>query len=313
MLDATAADPERQFSFTDQDIDRWKKVADVQKDDVARIVALKDVIEPRIEQYTDAFFDYLAKIGAAVDLFAKRSVFDLAKRRKQEHLRALVLGSYEREYIEQRIKLATLYSEYELETREFLAAYEHLMLCIGKDIVDKLRADLPSAFKSYEAVVKVGSFDRAIISDVMIAERERIINLQQQAIRELSTPILQVRDRLLILPIIGMLDSDRANQLTKDLLGAIRASRCRIVVMDITGVAAVNSKVANHLIQTVTAARLMGSAVIVTGLSAEVAQALVGLGIDLGGIETTSDLQSGLERAERTLGYRLVRDENAAA
>jgi rsbT co-antagonist protein RsbR len=84
-----------------------------------------------------------------------------------------------------------------------------------------------------------------------------------------------------------------------------------MVVMDITGVAAVDSKVANHLIQTVAAARLMGSTVIITGLSADVAQALVALGVDLGKITTTADLQGGLEEAERMLGYRIIRSSEA--
>jgi rsbT co-antagonist protein RsbR len=146
---------------------------------------------------------------------------------------------------------------------------------------------------------------------VLISERERTISQQQDAIRELSTPVLQLRDGLLILPIIGMLDSQRAKQLTDDLLRAIRANRARMVVMDITGVAAVDSKVANHLIQTVAAARLMGSTVIITGLSADVAQALVALGVDLGKIMTTADLQGGLEEAERLLGYRVMRSIEA--
>jgi rsbT co-antagonist protein RsbR len=96
------------------------------------------------------------------------------------------------------------------------------------------------------------------------------------------------------------------------LLHSIRANRARIVVMDITGVAAVDSKVANHLIQTVAAARLMGANVIVTGLSAEVAQALVALGVDLSSIRTMNDLQGGLEEAERQLGYKIVRTDNSA-
>jgi rsbT co-antagonist protein RsbR len=153
--------------------------------------------------------------------------------------------------------------------------------------------------KNSWSLKKVGFFDIGIIVDVMVAERERIINQQQEAIRELSTPVLQVRDRLLILPIIGMIDTFRAKQLTESLLHAIRANRAKVAVMDITGVAAVDSKVANHLVQTVAAARLMGAIVIVTGLSADVAQAL--LGVDLRSITTVGDLQGGLELAERLL------------
>src|ERR671936_2713347 len=80
-----------------------------------------------------------------------------------------------------------------------------------------------------------------------VEERERMIREQQEAIRELSTPVLQVRDRLLILPIIGALDSPRARQLTEQLLGAIQSNRARVVVIDITGVAAIDLTVANHL------------------------------------------------------------------
>ena len=237
---------------------------------------------------------------------------DEAKCRKREHLVALLRGRYDRDYVEQRIDLAALYSKHGLEARSFIGAYQQMMQSIGNDVAEKLHNNAATTLQSLMSLTKVGYFDVSIILDALIAERERTIGLQQEAIRELSTPVLQIRDRLLILPIIGVLDSQRAKQLTSDLLQAIRANRSKIVVMDITGVAAVDSKVANHLIQTVAAARLMGSTVIITGLSAEVAQALVALGIDLGKIDTTSDLQAGLEQAESSLGYRMVRAEEAA-
>jgi rsbT co-antagonist protein RsbR len=139
-----------------------------------------------------------------------------------------------------------------------------------------------------------------------VEERERTIRRQQDAIRELSTPVLQVRGRLLILPIIGVIDSHRAKQLTEQLLRSIRDNRARVVVMDITGVPSVDSEVANHLVQTIEAARLMGASVIVTGLSAGVAQTLVTIGVDLSKINAVGDLQSGIEEAERALGIRVV-------
>src|SRR5690606_8440933 len=143
-----------------------------------------------------------------------------------------------------------------------------------------------------------------------VEERERTIRLQQEAIRELSTPVLQVRERMLILPIIGVLDSQRARQLTDQLLRGIRANRAKVVVIDITGVPTVDSRAANHLVQTVEASRLMGATVIVTGLSAEVAQTLVTIGVDLSKINAVGDLQSGIEAAEQLLGYRVTVEES---
>src|SRR2546426_2034111 len=139
-----------------------------------------------------------------------------------------------------------------------------------------------------------------------VQERERVIRQQQEAMRELSTPVLQVRERLLILPMIGAIDPPRARQLTEQLLRGIRTTRARIVVIDITGVAAIDSAVANHLVQTVEASRLLGATVIVTGLSPEIAQTLVTIGVDLTKMHTAGDLQGGIEEAERQLGYKVV-------
>jgi rsbT co-antagonist protein RsbR len=142
-----------------------------------------------------------------------------------------------------------------------------------------------------------------------VEERERVIRQQQDAIRELSTPVLQVRERLLILPIIGILDSQRATQLTDQLLRGIRTNRAKVVVIDITGVPDIDTSVANHLVQTVDASRLMGASVIITGLSSEIARTLVTIGVDLSKMNTIGDLQGGIEEAERQLGFRTTRSE----
>ncbi len=140
-----------------------------------------------------------------------------------------------------------------------------------------------------------------------VHERERIIREQQDAIREFSTPVLPVREGLLILPIVGVIDPQRARQLTEQLLRGIRANRAKVVVIDITGVPSINSTVANHLVLTVEAARLLGATAIVTGLSPEIAQTLVTIGVDLSKMNTVGDLRGGIEEADRTLGYQVSR------
>jgi rsbT co-antagonist protein RsbR len=141
-----------------------------------------------------------------------------------------------------------------------------------------------------------------------VDERERVIRQQQDSIRELSTPVLPVRERLLILPMIGVLDGERARQLTEQLLNGIRTHRAKVVVIDITGVPDVDESVANNLVRTVDASRLMGASVIITGLSPLIAQTLVTIGVDLSKMDTIGDLQGGLEEAERLLGYSVTRE-----
>jgi rsbT co-antagonist protein RsbR len=147
----------------------------------------------------------------------------------------------------------------------------------------------------------------AVIGDEYLKTKERIIGQQQEAIQELSTPVLQIREQLLLVPLIGVLDTSRARLLTQQLLSAIRTHRARLVVIDITGVAAVDSKVANHIFQTVAAVKLMGARTIITGVSSDVAEALVALGVNVDRLETVSDLQGGMEAANRMLGVKLVK------
>jgi rsbT co-antagonist protein RsbR len=292
------------LQLTEADIERRRRYVDLRAEDLERIASIKELIVRHADGLGAAFFDYLAKIEEARPLFGNAAVLEQARAAKREHLLAMVSGIYDRTYVEQRLKLAMLYGRVGLDSRVFLGAFHNLLQTIGTTIMREAGGDGAQKFFSLE---KVGFFDLGVIVDVLIDERERVIGQQQLAIRELSTPALQIRERLLILPIIGVLDSQRAKQLTDNLLHAIRANRAKVVVMDITGVAAVDSKVANHLIQTVAAAKLMGAAVIVTGLSAEVAQSLVALGVDLSKLNTVGDLQGGLEEADRLLGYAVQR------
>lgn len=152
-------------------------------------------------------------------------------------------------------------------------------------------------------------FDSSLlnIAEGFINERQTIINAQQKVIQELSHPILKLREKLLVLPLIGILDSVRAKQMTKDLLYAIKYNKAKIIILDITGVPIVDTKVANHLIETTKAVNLMGGKIILTGISPEVAQTLVTLGAELTGIETFLDLESGLEVADQILGIKLIK------
>ncbi len=153
----------------------------------------------------------------------------------------------------------------------------------------------------------------ARIGEQYLDTREHVIKQQQEAIKELSTPVLPLRTGLLLLPVIGVIDSDRARQLTEQLLEGIRTHRAKAVVIDLTGVPAVDSAVANHLLQTVRAARLLGAGAVITGISTENAQTLTRIGVDLTGLVTTSDLQSGIDEAEWLLQVGRAHRESVAA
>ena len=302
-----------EMGLNDQAIERRKKIVGLEPVDVARIAAIKELVREHSEEYLATFFHHLAGLDEARALLSNRSALDRARQLKREHLVAMVQGEYGLAYVEQRLELGVLYAKVGLDARVFLGAFHHLLKTIGNAVMKHFEHAPIEGFENFMSLKKVAFFDIALIVDTLVYERERIIRQQQEAIRELSTPVLQIRGRLLLLPIIGVIDTYRARFITENLLRAIRVNRAKVVVMDVTGVASIDSRVANHLLQTVSAARLMGANVIVTGLSSEVAQSLVALGIELTKLNTVGDLQGGLEEAERILGYRVVLAEPGAA
>ncbi|PYU95362.1 MAG: anti-anti-sigma factor [Acidobacteria bacterium] len=193
-----------------------------------------------------------------------------------------------------------------VETHEVIGIVLLLRDVLARSLFAKYQADSALLNRILDAYEPAADRITITVAVGFVQERERVIREQQEAIRVLSTPVLQVRERLLILPIIGVIDPQRARQLTEQLLRGIRTNRAKVVVIDITGVPVMDETVANHLVQTVEAARLLGATVIITGLSSEIAQTLVTIGVDLGKMHTVGDLQGGIEEAERALGYKVV-------
>lgn len=183
---------------------------------------------------------------------------------------------------------------------DVIAIYREL---IRRRLFDLVRSDIERANVVSDGMNRMIDIVMSHLGEAYLSAKEQIIAQQQAAIRELSLPILQVRDQLLIIPLVGVIDSDRARQLIESLLSAIRDRRARGVVIDVTGVPLVDTAVAHHLVQACDAAKLMGSAVVITGISPEMAQTLVSLGAKLPAAETLGDLQEGIAFIERDLGF----------
>jgi len=198
-----------------------------------------------------------------------------------------------------------------VETHEVVGIVLLLRDVLARSLFEKYQKDFRLLNEVLDAYEPAANRIANTVAVSFVDERERVIRQQQDSILELSTPVLQVRERLLILPIIGVLDNQRARQLTEQLLLGIRTHRAKVVVIDITGVPDVDESVANSLVQTVDASRLMGAEVIITGLSSEIAQTLVTIGVDLTKMRTVGDLQGGIEEAERQLGFKVIRNGDA--
>jgi rsbT co-antagonist protein RsbR len=137
--------------------------------------------------------------------------------------------------------------------------------------------------------------------------REHVINRQQQELLELSTPVVKLWDGILALPMIGTLDSARTQIVMESLLQKIVDTESQIAILDITGVPTVDTLVAQHLIKTVTALRLMGAECIISGVRPQIAQTIVHLGVDLQGVTTKASLADALALAMKRIGLTVTR------
>ena len=142
--------------------------------------------------------------------------------------------------------------------------------------------------------------------EVYLSFREQIITDQQRAFREISVPVVKVWDKIIMIPLVGILDSERTQMMMETLLAALEELQAKVAILDISGIPVVDTLVARHLISAASAVRLMGSECIITGIRARIAQTLVQLGVDLGGFTTAMTMADGLQRALELTGQKIV-------
>lgn len=176
----------------------------------------------------------------------------------------------------------------------------------GRFIFFKYQKNVEKLYKVLDVYEPVANRILSIVALAFVEEREMKITEQQQAMLSLSTPVLQIRDQILVLPLIGTIDSARAAQIVEQLLNSIVDTQASVVILDITGVPVIDTAVANHLIKTIQAARMLGAKTIITGISPVNAQTLVTLGVDLSMMTTIGSLRSGVKLADEMLKLVVV-------
>jgi rsbT co-antagonist protein RsbR len=299
-----------EMEMDDVEVVRRKQFLEFRDEDVAMLRGLNELARRYADPVIEDLYRHFLAFDETRAFFRDPKVLERVKRLQKDYFLRLTEGDYGRDYVTNRLKIGTVHEGIKLAPKWYLGAYNFYLRAVAQRIVEAFASEPHRVLPTFLALMKAVFLDIGLAVDTYIYARDATMRKQQEAIRELSTPVLQIRDRLLLIPIIGVIDSQRAQLVTESLLRSIRANRAKVVVMDVTGVATIDSKVANHLLQTVTAARLMGASVIVTGMSSEVAQSLATLGIDLAKLDTVGDLQGGIEQAERLLGFRVVQEED---
>lgn len=282
------------------DIARRLEIVGFQDDDRERVRALAPVIVPAAEELADLFFAALARMPGAAGLLDDARALGRARALKVAHLRAMMEGTYGVDYVVQRLALARIYAAAGIAPHVFIGAFHELLHAIGLRIMQS-PGDHLEHFARFKSLKQVAFFDLGLIIDAIVHQGEQVIRRQAAAIRALSTPMFVIRDGVVVAPIVGDVDDERAQTLVAALLAAVRAHRAQVAIIDVTGVPDVDSRVAGYFMQMARTARLLGAAFVFTGISAEVAGTMIRLGVDLSDVATLTDLREGIAHAEHLL------------
>jgi len=267
-------------------------------------VAARDLAETADEvasSIIESFYDHLLSHPYAAQHFEDERQIEQVKQAQIRYFKELVQAELTEEYVEDRRRIGSVHERIGVTPTLYVGAYSFYLSRLSHVILEQMADDPERSFRSTLALIKIAHFDMAQALETYVSSREETIQSRERELSELPTPVLQLRPGLLLVPVVGNLDSFRARALTVHMLERIRDLRAQAIVLDITGVSDVDSAVANHLLQAMTAARLMGANSVLTGISAEVARSLVKIGVSAEELNTAGDLEQGIELAERIM------------
>ena len=274
-------------------------------DDLARLASLRPFAEKVTDGIVEAFYALLLGHPETRKFFPDEATIRRVKRTQREYFLGLFAGRCDLAYVEDRLRVGAMHERIGLAPKWYLGAYrQYLQL-----ILDRLAEEHvePGAVReAFGSIQRIVFFDVSLAIDTYIAANLEALGRHQAAIRELSTPVIRVYDRVLLLPLVGAIDSHRAHQVMESVLLHIVDAQARCIIIDIAGVPVVDTRVADHLLKTTAAVRLLGAETILTGITAQVARTMVQLGVDVSAMHTVSRLSDGIELALGMVGKAIT-------
>lgn len=276
---------------------------EIEEIDLQRLAALRPLAERHSEAVVDDFYRLLLANAGTRAFLTDDVVLRRLKMLQKQYFLGLFDGVLNADYVANRVRVGAAHERIGLEPKWYIGAYARYQRLMLGVMMRELPADEATA--AFGSLQKLISFDMAIAIDTYIRANLDTIQRHQAAIRELSTPVIRVHDRILLMPIVGTIDSHRAHQIMETVLVRVTEEQARVLILDIAGVGIVDTRVADHLLKTTAAVRLLGAETILTGISASVARTIVQLGVDISTMHTRSRLADGIELALATLGREI--------
>jgi rsbT co-antagonist protein RsbR len=286
-----------------REIESRRAFFEVTDQDLARLAGLRPFAERHGAAVVEALYELILGHPESRAFFTDEAMVAHVKKMQRDYFMGLFAGRCDQAYVEDRLRVGAAHERIGLAPKWYIGAYSRYL----RIVLDQMVADLPTgeAQAAMQSITKLVAFDMALAIDTYNAAYLDTMARQQAAIRELSTPVIRVYERVLLLPVVGTVDSHRAEQIMEQLLLRVVEEQARVIIVDIAGVPVVDTRVADHLIKTTAAVRLLGAETILTGISAHVARTIIQLGVDITGMHTLTRLADGIELALGIVGREI--------
>jgi rsbT co-antagonist protein RsbR len=269
--------------------------------DLARLASLRPFAEKVTQGIVEEFYALLLAHPDTRRFFGDEATIRRVKSTQRDYFLGLFEGRCDLAYVEDRLRVGAAHERIGLAPKWYLGAYRKYLDAIREALARELGDDR----EAFSSIQKIAFFDMSLAIDTYIAANLEALGRHQAAIRELSTPVIRVYERVLLLPLVGAIDSHRAEQVMESVLLHVVEAQAKVIIIDIAGVPVVDTRVADHLLKTTAAVRLLGAQTILTGITAHVARTMVQLGLDVSTMHTVSRLSDGIELALAIVGKKI--------
>ena len=273
----------------------------IDESDLERIRIFGKEALARMDEMVDRWYSWLGTQSEYDEFFSDPDTLKRVQRLQDTYWDFFMDGAVNDEYVQRRAVVGEAHARIGLPLNTYFAGmnmFQELFSLIVRegDFEEEDRAPI------LDSVIKLLHFDTAIVVDTYNELVERTLTAQSRSLMEMSTPVTEIWEGLLFLPVVGIIDSRRSRDVMNATLGKIAETQARVFILDISGVGVVDTAVANHLIKITKATKLMGCETTISGVSPAIAQTIVDLGIDVGEVKTTATMRDALADAVGAMG-----------
>ena len=264
--------------------------------DLEKIRRYGKIIIPRLPDYVTAFYQWLKTQPEFDEFFSDPKALAHAQKLQLEYWQDFFEAAIDEKFLEHRRTVGEVHARIGLPLSVYFMSVNKTLVIFTEKLYDQSLPD-KEYLATVQAITKMIHFDTALVVETYSRMTNQKISRQSQALMEMSTPVTAIWQDILMLPIVGIIDSKRSQDIMNAMLSKIGETRSKVIIMDISGVGVVDTAVANHLIKITKATKLMGCECTISGVSPAIAQTIVELGINVGEVRTTATLRDALEAA----------------